>query len=124
MDRTTATFKKRLIDVGRSFRKIVILVNPGHDLDDVKRAIEGMVASSPNAVEFMGKYRSKDARDTVDQIKVRWSGRDSQIFPKETLLTEDNCEAALRMMAIGSGQDVFDVKLNAQKTEQGAERSS
>jgi len=106
-----------VVDVGQLSWKTVILVNPGHDLEDVKQAIEGMANSSPNAAEFLGKYRSKDVKETVDQIRVKWSGRDTQLFPKETLLTEDNCEAVLRMMAIGSGRDVFDVKLNAQKSE-------
>jgi hypothetical protein len=65
----------------------------------------------------MSKYKSKEAKETVKQIKVKWSseGRDKQLFPKETLLTEDNCEPVLRMMAIGVGKDVFDVKMEVQK---------
>jgi hypothetical protein len=89
----------------------VILVNPGHDLDELKASMEKLASSSPNCAEFMSKYRNKENVDKVGEIKVRWGGKDKQLFPKETLLTEDNCEPVLRMMAVGVGQDVFDVKL-------------
>lgn len=38
-------------------------------------------------------------------------GRDSRVFVKETLVTEENIEPVLRMMAVGVGKDVFDVKV-------------
>jgi hypothetical protein len=48
----------------------------------------------------MGKYRSKDISETVTEITVKWAaeGRDSRVFVKETLLTEENIEPVLRMM--------------------------
>ena len=52
---------------------------------------------------------------SVGEIKVKWgmeAGRDSRVFPKETLLTEDNSEAVLRTMSYGVGRDVLDVKLD------------
>ncbi|KAF2770714.1 hypothetical protein EJ03DRAFT_350290 [Teratosphaeria nubilosa] len=107
-----------LFTIDASNRHEIILVNPGHELNELRTSIEALVASSPNCAEFMGKYKSKESKDVVKQIKVRWSseGRDKQLFPKETLLTEDNCEPILRMMAVGVGKDVFDVKLEAQPT--------
>lgn len=101
---------------------VVILVNPGHDLDELKQSMESLSTSSPNCQEFMSKYKSKESKDTVDTIKVRWGGKDKQLFPKETLLTEENCEAVLRMMAIGVGQDVFDVKMKSVSTGEGAKK--
>jgi len=61
----------------------------------------------------MGKYRSKDISETVREITVKWAadGRDSRTFVKETLLTEENIEPVLRMMAVGVGKDIFDVKV-------------
>jgi hypothetical protein len=61
----------------------------------------------------MGKYRSKDISETVREITVKWAaeGRDSRVFVKETLLTEENLEAVMRMMAVGVGRDVLDVKV-------------
>ena len=65
----------------------------------------------------MGKYRSKDISESVREITVKWAaeGRDSRVFVKETLVTEENIEPVLRMMAVGVGKDVFDVKVKVQK---------
>ena len=94
----------------------VILVNAGHDIDEIRELMEKSSAS-PNCQEFMAKHRGKDVVEKVGEIKVKWSidGRDRQIWVKETVLTEENCEAVLRMMAIGVGRDVFDVKLEKGK---------
>lgn len=100
----------------------VILVNPGIELRELTSKIESLIATSPNAGEFMGKYRSKDVTETVKEITVKWAseGRDSRVFVKETLLTEENIEPVLRMMAVGVGKDVFDVKVkvNEKKAEE------
>jgi hypothetical protein len=46
------------------------------------------------------------------------------VFVKETLLTEENIEPVLRMMAVGVGKDVFDVKVkvNEKKAEKADEK--
>jgi hypothetical protein len=61
----------------------------------------------------MSKYKSKESSETVKQISVLWAseGRDKQLFPKRTILTEDNCEPILQMMKLGGSKDVFDVKM-------------
>ena len=104
----------------------VPLVNPGIDLPDLTSRIERLIATSPNAGEFMGKYRSKDISETVREITVKWAaeGRDSRVFVKETLVTEENVEAVLRMMGVGVGRDVFDVKVRVveKKSEKGEEK--
>jgi hypothetical protein len=88
--------------------------------------MERLIATSPNAGEFMGKYRSKDISETVREVTVKWAaeGRDSRVFVKETLLTEENIEPVLRMMAVGVGKDVFDVKIkvNEKKAEKADEK--
>jgi hypothetical protein len=105
---------------------LVLLVNPGIDLHDLTSQIERLIAKSPNAGEFMGKYRSKDISETVTEVTVKWAaeGRDSRVFVKETLLTEENIEPVLRMMAVGVGKDVFDVKVkvNEKKAEKADEK--
>ena len=65
----------------------------------------------------MGKYRSKDISETVREITVKWAaeGRDSRVFVKETLVTEENLGAVLRMMRVGVGRDVFDVKVRVER---------
>lgn len=97
----------------------VILIDSGSSLDELKEAMQSVMNASPNAAEFMSKYRNKESKDAVEVIRVRWGreGRDSSIFPRETILTEDNCGAVLHMMAVSVGKDVFDVKLQAHKPE-------
>jgi hypothetical protein len=72
----------------------------------------------------MGKYRSKDISETVREITVKWAdeGRDSRVFVKETLVTEENIEPVLRMMAVGVGKDVFDVKVRVLEKKKGEEK--
>lgn len=74
----------------------------------------------------MGKYRGKDISESVREVTVKWAaeGRDSRVFVKETLLTEENIEPVLRMMAVGVGKDVFDVKVkvNEKKAEKADEK--
>lgn len=43
------------------------------------------------------------------------------MFVRKTLATEENLEPVLRMMAVGVGKDVFDVKVkvNMKKPEEG-----
>jgi hypothetical protein len=101
-------------------------VNPGIDLHELTSQMERLIATSPNAGEFMGKYRSKDISETVREVTVKWAGegRDSRVFVKETLLTQENIEPVLRMMAVGVGKDVFDVKIKVheKKAEKGEEK--
>lgn len=95
-------------------------MNPGHDLNQLKQAMEALTTTSPNAVEVLYKYRNQQTKDTIREIRVKWAseGRDKQLFPRETILTEENCEPVLRMMAVGVGKDVFDVKLETKKVEE------
>ncbi|GAB7326562.1 hypothetical protein MBLNU13_g10545t1 [Cladosporium sp. NU13] len=106
-----------LFTIENSSRHEFILINPGIDLHELTSKIEHLIVTSPNAAEFMGKYRNKDISETVREITVKWAaeGRDSRVFVKETLVTEENIEPVLRMMAVGVGKDVFDVKVKVQE---------
>lgn len=77
----------------------------------------GLIAKSPNTAEPLHQYKSKETKDTVKQIRVKWAseGRDKQLFPRETILTDENCEAVLRMMSLNLSKDVFDIRLESQK---------
>jgi len=109
-----------LFTIEGSNRHEILLVNPGHDVDELRSSMEKL-SDSPNCQEFMSKHRGKDVVEKVGEIKVKWAseGRDKQLFVKETLLTDDNCEAVLRMMAVGGGKDVFDVKLDKSQAASG-----
>lgn len=79
--------------------------------------MESLIATSPNAAEILYKYKSKDKREAIKEIKVKWSGysTEKQYWPRETILTDENCEPVLRMMAVGVGKDVLDVKTEGKK---------
>ncbi|KAK5123728.1 hypothetical protein LTR85_002364 [Meristemomyces frigidus] len=113
-----------LFTIEGSDRHEIILVNPGHDLDELKKSMGTLASSSPNCAEVLSAYKGKDTKESVGEIKVRWAsaGRDKALFPKETILTEENCEPVLRMMAIGVGKDVFDIKINTEKGGDGAKK--
>ncbi|KAF2758929.1 hypothetical protein EJ05DRAFT_475172 [Pseudovirgaria hyperparasitica] len=86
---------------------------------ELKATIARTIPTSPNCAEFMAKYAKKpdggDDADVVGDIKVRWStvGRDSRIWPAATLMTEENCEALLRLM--DNGKDVLEVGYGEKK---------
>ena len=70
----------------------------------------------------MSKFKKKDessAKETVSEIKVKWAaeGRDSKIFPKDSVITEENAQAVFRMMELGNGKDVLEVQMEPQKGE-------
>ena len=92
-------------------------MNPGYDIDDLKAAMLTLIQSSPNAKEPLAAYKSKDSKDVILEIRVKWAteGRDPNLFPRETKLTDNNVEPVLRMMQVGIGRDVFDIRLDSQK---------
>ncbi|KAK4503118.1 hypothetical protein PRZ48_006545 [Zasmidium cellare] len=109
-----------LFTIDGSNRHEVILVNPGLDLEQLKETVQG-VLESPNCAEILSNYRNKENKDEVGDIRVKWSseGRDKQLFPKDTLLTDDNVEPVLRLMsASGIGKDTFDIKLKQPQKQQ------
>ncbi|KAK4982646.1 hypothetical protein LTR66_009161 [Elasticomyces elasticus] len=102
-----------LFTIDGSNRHDIILINPGRSIKDLTSTIEKYATDSPNCAEFMSKYKKKGETLHVTEVVVKWAteGRDKQLFPRQTLLTEDNCEAVLRMMQVGVGKDVIDVKV-------------
>lgn len=104
----------------------MILVNPGLDLEQLKETVQG-VLESPNCAEILSSYRNKENKDEVGDIRVKWSseGRDKQLFPKDTLLTDDNVEPVLRLMSSsGVGKDTFDIKLKQQEKQQQQQKAA
>ena len=92
-------------------------MNPGHDLEQLKAKVAELATSSPNCAEFMSKYKSKDSSEAVKEIRIKWAseGRDKQLFPRETVLTDDNTEPILQMIKLGGSKDVLDVKMDVKQ---------
>ncbi|KAI9657378.1 MAG: hypothetical protein M1821_003059 [Bathelium mastoideum] len=102
--------------IDTSSRHDLLIVSNKTTLSDLRNQISNLAAASPNCAEFMAKYKKKDeggVKETVDEIKVKWAaeGRDAKIFPKETVVTDENAAAVFRMMELGNGKDVLEVHM-------------
>ncbi|GAB7349803.1 hypothetical protein MBLNU459_g0515t2 [Dothideomycetes sp. NU459] len=107
--------------VGGSGRHEVIFVNPGLSIQDISSKVESLVPASKNCEEPLSKYKKKGETEKVTEIKMRWSreGRDTTIFPKATVITEDNIEAVL---SLANGHDVLDIEMAAAPTAEGEKK--
>lgn len=101
-----------VFSIGGSGRHEVVFVNPGLSIQDISAKVEGIVSTSKNCEEPLAKYKKKGEASKVTEIQMRWSreGRDTTIFPKSTVITEDNIEAVL---TLANGNDVLDIELTA-----------
>ncbi|KAL1296652.1 hypothetical protein AAFC00_000134 [Neodothiora populina] len=109
--------------IGGSSRHEIVFINPGFTIDDISKKVEGLASTSVNCQEPLAKYKKKGEPEKVSSIKVRWAteGRDTRLYPKHTVLTEDNCEAVLTLVGQSGGKDVLDVDMQgAPPTEEEA----
>ena len=102
--------------IDSSSRHDLLIISTKTSLADLRKQISTAAASSPNCAEFMAKYKKKDegaAEETVTEVKVKWAaeGRDAKVFPKETIVTDENAHAVFRMMEQGNGKDVLEVQM-------------
>ncbi|KAF2469467.1 uncharacterized protein BDR25DRAFT_304536 [Lindgomyces ingoldianus] len=99
-----------------SNRHEVILLDPSSSkptLKSLNKQLTSTIATSANCAEFMGKYKSKDVQETIQELKVHWAeaGRDPKMWPEYTVVTEENLAAVLEMLRLGVGKDVLEVKV-------------
>ncbi|KAH7113216.1 hypothetical protein B0J11DRAFT_145346 [Dendryphion nanum] len=82
-------------------------------LKALNQKLTSTMASSPNCAEFMGKYKSKDVQETVQELRIHWSeaGRDRKVWPEYTIVTDQNWPAILELLRLGAGKDVLEVKV-------------
>ncbi|RMY47678.1 hypothetical protein D0863_15580 [Hortaea werneckii] len=100
---------------------LVLLTSPTQTLSALQTALTNLATTSPNCAEFLSKYRNRNITESVSEIRVRWAiadsrtpagwGRDGKIWPKETVLTEENFRAVMRLLEWGGGRDVLDVRM-------------
>ncbi|KAI7284631.1 hypothetical protein KC340_g18439, partial [Hortaea werneckii] len=98
-----------------------LLTSPKQTLSALQTHLTNLATTSPNCAEFLSKYRNRSITESVSEIRVRWaiadpgtpagSGRDGKIWPKETVLTEENFTAVMRLLEWGGGRDVLDVRM-------------
>lgn len=108
-----------LFTVGQSNKHEVMIINPGQGIKELSDKVKELVASSPNCSEPLSKY-AKKSESKVSEIKVRWSGepREAKLWPTSTILTEDNSEALLSLVALHGGKDILEVTITQTAIEE------
>ncbi|KAF2114172.1 hypothetical protein BDV96DRAFT_600895 [Lophiotrema nucula] len=104
-----------LFTIPPSNRHEIILLDTSAkpSLKAINKQIVSTIATSANCAEFMGKYKSKDAGESIQEIKIHWSeyGRDLKVWPEYTIVTEENLVAILELLKLGVGKDVLEIKV-------------
>ncbi|PNS20215.1 hypothetical protein CAC42_5665 [Sphaceloma murrayae] len=108
-----------LFTIGISNKHDVILVDPSSSMKDLYSQIQSIIEKSPNCEEKLSKYSKTKSTHTVTGVKVRWSGepREARLWPSGTIITEDNIEASLNLVALHSGKDVLEVEVSTKEVE-------
>lgn len=103
-----------LFTVNGPKRHELLITNTTASLKELHAQIEDLVSDSPNAQEFMAKYKKQGPKEKVTELKMRWSneGRDAKWWPQSTVITEDNIDAVLSLIErSGVGKDVLEVTM-------------
>ncbi|RMZ13179.1 hypothetical protein D0864_00484 [Hortaea werneckii] len=102
-----------LFTIEGSSRHEVLLTSPTQTLSALQTALTNLATTSPNCAEFLSKYRNRNITESAiaDSGTPAGSGRDGKIWPKETVLTEENFRAVMRLLEWGGGRDVLDVRM-------------
>lgn len=90
----------------------MILLSASTNIQELQTKIAGIIPKSPNCAEALAKYSKSKGDWKVNEIKVRWSGepREARLWPSSTILTEENVEAVLQLVALHGGKDVMMVE--------------
>ncbi|KAF2267701.1 hypothetical protein CC78DRAFT_613811 [Lojkania enalia] len=104
-----------LFTIPPSNRHEIILLDTSSKptLKSLNKQITTTISSSPNCAEFMGKYKSKDTTESIQEMKIHWSeaGRDRKVWPEYTIVTEENLAAVIELLKLGAGKDVLEIKV-------------
>ena len=104
-----------LFTIPPSNRHEIILLDTSSkpSLKAINKQIVSTIATSPNCAEFMGKFKSQDAQEAIQEIKIHWSeaGRDRKVWPEYTIVTDENLAAILELLKLGAGKDVLEIKV-------------
>ncbi|KAH7081309.1 hypothetical protein BKA63DRAFT_561859 [Paraphoma chrysanthemicola] len=82
-------------------------------LKALNKQITATIASSPNCEEFMAKHKKADQKETIQEIKMHWDtkSRDASMWPKHTIITDENFAAVLELVKVAPGKDVLEIKV-------------
>ena len=118
-----------LFTVGNSSRHDVVLISANLTISNISSKLEAAISASPNCRGALDKYSKNKNPHEVKSIKVRWANepRESKLWPSATVLTKDNVEAVLRLVALHQGKDILEVEAEQKELspeeKKGAERA-
>src|SRR5690242_19023408 len=71
------------------------------------------LASSPNCAEFMGKYKSTETKEQIQEFRIHWSSKeyDLKVWPEYTVVTDENLGAILELLKKDPKSGVLEVKV-------------
>lgn len=82
-------------------------------LKALNKQITATLAASPNCAEFMGKYKSAETKEQIQEFKVHWSSKehDLKIWPEYTVVTDENFGAILEVLKGAPRSGVLEIKV-------------
>jgi len=114
---------------GSASGSLITVTDSSNTLASTVVTYERLAVSGPESVgrgrqcDWAQRFQSRERNEKVKNMKVKWgvsSGRDA-IWPKATVVTEENLEAVLLMMERGGGvgRDVLEVVLEGMPEAEG-----
>lgn len=82
-------------------------------LKALNKQITTTLASSPNCAEFMGKYKSSETKEQIQEFKIHWSSKeyDLKVWPEYTVVTDENFGAILEVLKKDPKSGVLEIKV-------------
>ncbi|KAJ4317308.1 hypothetical protein N0V94_004993 [Neodidymelliopsis sp. IMI 364377] len=82
-------------------------------LKALNKQITSTLASSPNCAEFMGKYKSSETKEQIQEFKIHWSSKeyDLKVWPEYTVVTDENFGAILDLLQKEPKSGVLEIKV-------------
>ncbi|KAF2714320.1 hypothetical protein K504DRAFT_456554 [Pleomassaria siparia CBS 279.74] len=87
----------------------------GPTLKSINKQVTAAMGTSPNCAEFMSKYKkTAETRETIESMRIHWAetGRDRNVWPEYTELTNENLPAIIELLRLAPGKgDVLEIKV-------------
>lgn len=82
-------------------------------LKALNKQITSTLSSSPNCAEFMGKYKSTETKEQIQEFRIHWSSKeyDLKVWPEYTVVTDANFPALLELLKKDPKSGVLEIKV-------------
>lgn len=92
---------------------IVLDTSSKPTLKALNKQITATLAASPNCAEFMGKYKSAESKEQIQEFRIHWSSKeyDLKIWPEYTVVTDENFGSLLELLKKDPKSGVLEIKV-------------